>query len=287
MNMSCPRSLIFVALLAGLMACRRSETTSTAAASASAAPAAPSAAPISATLALTREQARGVLVAWNDALDRHDTAALAPLYAEAVGYYGKQLGAEAVVQMKTQALKSDPAFHQQIVGDPTFVDGDDIRVEFLKRSGRAPQPRDVKASLVVGLRKGKAVILQETDEPTETRGAKQAKGAKEASWQDICETTATEVVNALPQVKKEVASLSKDIEKRKDANFGGVGPIWEGNGFSEAIGIHTPERFESHISYDVRNDGVLSVFCTGQGDLTIPAAVQARVKKACTPPKAP
>ncbi len=275
----------------GLLACGRKETASVApTASASAAPSASISSAPAAGVTLTHEQVKAALVAWNDALDRHDTSALAPLYADTVDYYGKKLGGPAVVQMKAKALKRDSEFHQQIVGDPTFVDGDDIRVDFVKRSGRAPKLRDVKASLLVGLRNDKVVILRETDEPTESRAAKQAAAPETnegPSWQRNCENAADEVVNALPQVKKEVADLEKAVEKsERDVHMGGIGPEWDQNGgFSATIGIDNPERFENYIFYGVDSSGVLSV-TIGADDLPIPAAAQARVKKACTPPQA-
>jgi len=123
-----------------------------------------------ASTSLDRE-ARSLVLAWNDALDSHNPAALEGLYADQVRFYGKSLLRSAVVASKRAALSAKSTFHQQIVGDiSTKVEGDAVTAEFQKRSGSATKMLDVRARLE--LRRGdggRLVITAETDDVTEHR----------------------------------------------------------------------------------------------------------------------
>lgn len=129
---------------------------------------------------------------------------------------------------------------------------------------------DVKAMIVVV----GGQVLVESDAPSEAR----VKAARAGS----CEATAAKVVGDLPTVKKVIADDEKELAGRTDGrSVGSLGPIPdEGGGFSAAIGVHSPERFEAQIWYGVDAAGRLSVTYYGE-DVAVPAAALAEVERAC------
>jgi hypothetical protein len=226
--------------------------------------------------------ARAAIAAWTDALTRHDTKALALLYGDPVRFYGRETSRAAVLHGKGEAFARVPTFQQATVG-PIAVDTTDARrlvASFVKRSGPAGRTRNVRAKVGLALSPpadagpSRWVIVEETDDPSER--------SPEDKRRDDCEAMVGRVVNALPEVKKHVAEL-EDIGADPDsgANFGGIGPLYDDRGgFTEMIGLHTPERFESVISYDLDEAGHLTVSIYGD-DVTVPARALAGVQRAC------
>ena len=183
-------------------------------------------------------RARAVVTKWNDALDKHDLDALRALYADRIDFYGHSMTRDAVVTAKQKAFAAAPGFHQSIVGpiDLTHEKGV-FTARFQKRSGGAKQS-EVEARIVVD--DGK--VLVESDRTVNAP-------RKSAS----CEEVAGAVVFALPEVKRVIDEDFAELKSTKsDGNVGGIGPIpEEGGGFSAGIGIHTPERYEAQIWYEV------------------------------------
>jgi hypothetical protein len=99
---------------------------------------------------------------------------------------------------------------------------------------------------------------------------------------DECRRVADEVARALPAVAREIDALEKTA---RDAAPGiAMGGVDFGSSdtdlLSWGIGMHTPERYEGAIWCSVSRSGDLSVNVYGD-DVTIPASLQARVRRAC------
>jgi hypothetical protein len=218
-----------------------------------------------------KDEIRAAVLAWSDALDRHDLAALEAIYAPRVDLYGTSVPRAAAIATKKQAFARTPTFKQSIAL-PIAIEprGETFVATFVKRSGPDGKLRDANAKLVLARGDGGAIVVTvETDAATEKRGA-------EAS---SCEAVAGRVVHALPQVKKLLAEDEKALGK--DKHVGGIGPIEDpAGGFTASLGVHHPDRFESQIQYDVDAKGKLTVTVMGE-DVTPPAAALAEVAKAC------
>jgi hypothetical protein len=270
-------ALLFVALsLAGCRPKANADANAAADASANADANATADANASADVPADAKEARAVVLAWNTALDKHDIVALAGLYAPRVKFYGAgEVTFSALIEGKKRALGKGSTFHQQIVSDLDIAkgDGDSIDVRFTKRSG-APTLSDVRARLVLARGDaGKLLIVEETDEPSDARAQKRAARG--------CAEIAADVVNDLPQVKKLVADVRKELPKYPDRHFGGIGPLDEDDGgFTIGIGVHHPDRYEGLVWYTVKRDGTLTGTAMGE-DLDIPAAKKAEVARAC------
>jgi hypothetical protein len=222
------------------------------------------------------DEARRVVLAWNEALDARDPEALLLLYGDQVRYYGRDLPRAAVVHAKRVALQADATFHQRIVGEIQVIPGEDgATTGFLKRSGPASHLRDVHAKLVMQRNDGgPLLIVEETDDFTEK--------AKLSSAPTDCETAAAQAVDELPDVKRAVASAILAAEQSGGrASYGGVGPVDDENGgFSAGLGIHTDQRFEAEVWYSVDRAGRLSVTVLGT-DVAIPPKSLRTVATAC------
>jgi hypothetical protein len=222
------------------------------------------------------EEARRVVLAWNQALDERNPDALQPLYGEHVRYYGRDLTGSAVVGAKRVALHADTTFHQRVVGEIVVIPGEDVATAgFLKRSGPAGDLRDVHARLVMQRSDGGALlIVEETDDVTEK--------AKLDSTPIECERAAARVVDDLPDVKQAVASaILAGEQSGGQAHYGRVGPIDDENdGFSVGVGLHTDQRFEAEVWYSVDRSGRLSVTVLG-ADVAIPPSSLRTVATAC------
>jgi hypothetical protein len=230
------------------------------------------------SISVPGQEASRLATTWNDALDRHNVTALEGLYDAHVRFYGRDLPRSAVLSTKRAALGPQSDFHQQILGDIAVSPNDDgsWSATFLKRSGSAGKTRDVRAKLVLRQREGGAmVIVEETDGLTEAR---KAEGERSAP----CVTVAAQVVNDLPEVKREVARMVRVPEKSGGrAHFGGIGPTEDGqDGFTVGIGLHTDERFEGEIWYSVDAEGHVGVTVAGE-DLALPTAAKRKVEEAC------
>jgi hypothetical protein len=210
---------------------------------------------------------------WSSALDRHDVAALAPLYAARVQYYGRTLTRDAVLDAKRAALAAAGDFHQSVVGrvDASPESVGRVALTFTKRSGSGGKTSDVSAKLVLGKEAENFAIVEETDSVTESR--KQG-GAS-------CEEAASAAVEALPKVKSVIDELLKAAEASGDtAHFGGIGPIEDADGFTASLGLHTEDRFEARIAYTVDRKGHLGVVVDGEPQ-PIPAPTLRAVERAC------
>jgi hypothetical protein len=266
------------ALVLAVVGCHRDSPTRAALPETSAAIAASSPSPRPTQPDSLAQQARRVVLAWNEALDGRDPDALLPLYGEHVRYYGRDLPAAAVLDAKRVALRADATFHQRIVGEIEVIPGEDLATTgFLKRSGPAGNLRDVHAKLVMQRNDGgPLLIVDETDDVTEK--------AKFSSAPTDCAGAAARVVDDLPDVKRAVASaiLAADQSGGR-ANYGRVGPIDdESGGFSVGVGLHTDQRFEAEVWYSVDRAGRLSVTVLGT-DVAIPPKSPRTVATACRP----
>jgi hypothetical protein len=218
---------------------------------------------------------RRLVGAWNDALNRHDTKALESLYADRVSFYGERRSKADVVRAKQAAFRAERDFQQQIPGfiDVTRGVGDYSVARFSKRSGRPDHLRETKAKLVLGRGDGGPLrIFEEADE----------KAAEKQ--QAACETTAAEVVNALPQVKRRLAEAWARVDASNGKlRAGGLGPqdLDSPEEFSASIGIHGDESFETVVWYRVDREGRMTVGLEDQGTIDLPPAALRRVARDC------
>jgi hypothetical protein len=244
------------------------------------------------------------VTAWNQALDRHDVAALAGLYAQDACFYGQRMSKSAILESKRRALSADGSFTQQIVSPiqvVAVVSGESAIATFVKRSGDPGHLRDVRARLFL---KNFAIdyarpdaqwsIVGENEEGPaskpaldrcESEVAHSIRNVPEADSR--CDDAASEVFNALPEVKRAMARLWDDynarVKKEPSIAVGGFGPQDNGDGsFTVARGMHTEERFEDVASYHVdRTTGAFEVSIAGEDDPHIDAPYLQKVQAAC------
>jgi ketosteroid isomerase-like protein len=211
-------------------------------------PSASVAAPIAVDAGFTPEQeAAGVVKTWNDALDKHDVAALEKVYADNVVFYA--LGSKpkaSVIAMKKSALGPKSTFHQQIVDKIEVTKTDKgFEAAFTKRSGNGTKLGDTKALLVLAGSRGELRITEERDYPRP---------------KESCEDVASLVAWGIPEVKKAMDDVRAELKKHPDRTEGGLGPMTMEDGTIVAsLGVHSPERFETIASYTVYPNGRLDV----------------------------
>jgi hypothetical protein len=242
--------------------------------------AAASAAPapiVSAAATSPEASARALAAAWTKALNAADTQALGPLYADRVQFYGREMSNGAVVAAKARALASAKTYQQSIVGEVAVEPAGDgsLVLHFDKRSGPAGRLRDVRAKLVVIRGDGGALVIhEETDEPSEKRAASKNRAA--------CHEIAERAVSSLPQVKRALADIERDVAASGGrARSGGIGPLDEDDGgFSGGYGVHTDQRYEARVWYAVDAHGKLSVTILAD-DIPVPPDTQRKVHEAC------
>ena len=221
--------------------------------------------------------AKDLIQAWSRALDLHDLAALAPMYAPRVMFYGRDVPRAVVLAAKTRALGPGSTFHQSITSDIMVVRADDgtMRASFTKRSGAGSPPRVTDVAARVGMVRGDGgalAIVEETDVPSQGRATEMNRAG--------CHLAAAAAVHDLPAVKKLLADTQHEIDAHyKDRHLGGWGPIDEADGFSAALGVDQPERFENMVLYGV-HAGKLTVTVMGE-DVEISKDRQEAVAKAC------
>jgi hypothetical protein len=219
---------------------------------------------------------RRVVQTWSAALDRHDVGALASLYGEHVRFYGHDLTREAVIGAKRDALRAQPAFRQSIVGDIDVApsDGGSAVATFTKRSGQADKMRSVQGRLVLETSEGgPPTIVEETDEASNARRA--------ATERTLCEDVAARAVGELPSVKRAVADAQHSANQAGgNAHYGSITPIEDDDGFTVELGVHTPDRFESAVSYSVDRAGHLTVTVLEE-NVNAPAETLRAVARAC------
>ena len=224
------------------------------------------------------DDARRVVRAWSDALDRHDVEALRPLYADKVVYYTAQRTKAQVLGWKKNALGPTSTFHQQITSDIDITDGDGGTkiAMFTKRSGNGTKLGKTKAELILG--GSPLVINAELDAPKRA---------------DDCEAAVMSAFNALPAVQKAMDDVRKELPKYPDRTEGGVGPMHEDDGtISGMLGVFQPERFETIAGFSYAPSGVLEVTVMGDSFTSNAAAASdkahliapstmAKIKTAC------
>lgn len=233
----------------------------------SASPKASSHAPPHAVVALEQlTRARALVSAWDTALNRHDVAALAPLYAENVSFYGRATPRDELMRAKQRALTATPDYAQALSNLTLSRDADgSVKVNFTKRSGARNAQREVDASLRLQRSKDGFLIASESDAPSDARSDRDK----------TCMEVALEAAYALP----EVARAFKDAPA--DARPGGVTYTEEPTSGSAALGFHHDDHFEAVFSVDV-DAGKLNASQYGEA-LPVPSAVQARVRAKCAP----
>jgi DNA-directed RNA polymerase specialized sigma24 family protein len=136
---------------------------------------------------------------WSLAMDQHDLATLARLYADSVAYYDEwdaTIPRARVLAAKRSLLGPGSTFHQDIVSDVAVTPGATAGMRaarFRKHSGSVGHEQDVIGTLVVDKAlDGRLVISAETDEEAiKTRTA----------WRAACEKTADEAVHQVPAVQ--------------------------------------------------------------------------------------
>lgn len=109
--------------------------------------------------------------AWNDAIDKHDVAALEQIYGETVDYYGSPWPRARVLAAKRKALEAAPTFHQSIRDIGFDPEANEAVARFLKTSGTPGKMREVRGKLVLREESGKLRVVTETDEASEKRAA--------------------------------------------------------------------------------------------------------------------
>jgi hypothetical protein len=215
------------------------------------------------------------VVAWNTALDHHDTNALGALYAGRVSFYGRRSSRTEVIRAKQAAFAAEPDFHQRIPGyiDINLGVGDYYVARFYKLSGKSEPLSGTNAKLVVKRGDGGSwLILEEADdEASEKQNA-------------LCDTKAAEVVNALPAVQRKVAEASAQADTSNGKlHLGGISPqdLSAPDGFFASIDLQGDESSEPVLHYEVDREGHLKVLVGHEGPVSVPPAALRKVAQAC------
>ena len=215
------------------------------------------------------------VVAWNTVLDHHDTNALQAFYADRVSFYGRRSSRAEVIRSKQAAFAAEPNFHQRIPGyiDINLGVGDYYVARFYKLSGKSEPLSGTNAKLVVKRGDGETwLILEEADdEASEKQNA-------------LCDTTAAEVVNALPAVERKVAEASAQADTSNGKlHLGGIGPqdLSAPDGFFSTVTLQSDESYEPILYYEVDREGHLKVHVGHEGPIRVPAAALRKVAQAC------
>lgn len=193
-----------------------------------------------------------VVRAWNDALDKHDVAALEPLYGDPVFFYTKPQPKKTVLAAKKSALGPKSTFHQKIMDEIVVAKTDKgWSATFTKQSGNGARLGETKALLVLSADATDAgprsalVITEERDAP---------------STASACGAAATAVVHAIPAVKKLMDDTRKELAKDPKLVEGGTGPATMDDGTIVGDwGVFHPENFERVLSWTVYPNGRLDV----------------------------
>jgi hypothetical protein len=212
---------------------------------------------------------------WNEALNRHDVEKLGELYADTVLFYGHERSKAAVVAAKRAAFAKQPTFQQEIIGEISLNRPDEatMNARFQKKSGDASGFRVDAARLGLTRNGSGFLVIEEADE---------ASSREQNTIQAGCVEKAGAVVDALPEVKRAVASALAETERSDGGqSLGGLGPNDDGKGgFQMATGIHTDGRFEPRVDYAVDREGRLTVRVLGSDVKPSREALQS-VVRAC------
>lgn len=215
-----------------------------------------------------------MLKAWTHALNASDAAALEPLYAEKVRFYGSTFPRTEVIARKRKALAASPGFTQQVIGQPSYRDESDrIRVSFQKRSGLPGKLTDVRSTLVL-TKLPKLTIAEETDAATEQRFQRE----NEAKPTD-CASAVSALVDSTPLAAKLYATIDKNLKPypaSDDLHPGGMGPFMpaetDGKSYEVWIGVHHPDRFENYGTFSVTLKGDVTADSFELGNAPQPTA---------------
>ncbi len=214
--------------------------------------------------------------AWGAAIDRHDVKALEGMYAERVSFYGQRRSKAEVIAAKQSAFAAEPDFHLQIPGFIEITHGvrDYYVAKFNKLSGKLGNLRGTDAKLVIGRSNdGPLLIREEAD-----------SGTSDMQNSD-CSEVAAAVVNALPEVKHDLATADARANASKGAlRVGGIGPmdLDDPDGFSVMLGLNSDEQFETVVSYEVNREGLLSLSDVTYGaPVAIPPSALRKIAKTC------
>ena len=235
---------------------------------------APSASQMPSPLSAEDEAVLRKVRAWNQALDRHDVETLGKLYADKVRFYGQERSKVAVMSAKRTALKKQPGFRQELIGEISLErNNGNVRATFQKKSGLPGNFLVISATLELAPHAGDFVIVEESD---------QASAQKEPVNGGGCEEKAAEVAHALPEAKRAITEAMQEADRSDGgSSFGGFGPNEDGEGgFSAAEGLHTDGRFEPRFVYSVDRKGRLTVMAGGQ-ELEVPRDALKAVADAC------
>lgn len=186
---------------------------------------------------------------WNDALDKHDVAALEALYGDPVFFYVKPQPKKTVLAAKKSALGPKSTFHQKIMDEPVVAKTETgWSATFTKQSGNGARLGETKALLVFtgDPATGKPlVIAEERDAPSTAKA---------------CGDVASSVALAIPAVRKLMDDTRKEMAKDPKLVEGGMGPATMDDGtIVGEWGVHHPERFERVVAWTVYPNGRLDV----------------------------
>jgi hypothetical protein len=235
---------------------------------ASAAPAAPLA-PAPARL---QHPAESLLSTWSSALDRHDEALLATLYAPHVRFYGVRKTSAEVLGAKQQAFKKEPDFRQRISDVQIEKTAKGFAVRFEKRSG-ADLTASAQGRLVLeAFDSPKLLITEESDSVTDKRFAKKPPPSS-------CYAAVSAVVTSLPAIEADIRRVART---NPNVTPGGILYNEDARNVAAAQGYFHPERFEPRWWVDVQG-GALTVRDALSGEaLAVSDSLRTNVNLACS-----
>ncbi len=211
---------------------------------------------------------------WNSALDRHDTQALAGMYAPRVRFYGARKTVAEIVGAKNMAFAKDPDFHQRIGKVQIEKTPKGYGVRFEKYSGPT-LASVVAARLVLEAEGDRLLIVEETDALTDKRFEKPPTNS--------CYATVSETVSSLPLVEEDMRRVARQSPQVK---AGGILYNQEAGSLTAAQGYFHAERFEPRWWIDVvKGELVISDALSGEM-LAISEGQRAGVRQACGEPEA-
>jgi len=210
-----------------------------------------------------------VLVAWNDALNRHDIEALARFYGPQVRFYGQSKTSTDVAALKQTALTKQPNFRQRIDHLRVNRDGARVVIEFEKWSGPTLGSQ-ASGRVAFETVDGKFLIVEETDAPTEQRWGKHRS--------ESCSDVAFDIAAVQETI---IADRERVAREMPNARPGGITYEESAKSLDAAVGYFLPERFETRWSVRVEQ-GVLIIQDTlTQHNLSVTPWQRARVQAAC------
>ena len=219
------------------------------------------------------ERAYRAVLAWNEALERHDLVKLEKVYANEVLFYGYKRSKADVLAAQRAHFQKHPKFHQEIIGKIELqrVFDDLVQARFTKKSG-TPEDFEVVSSKL-DLRGVEFLVDEESDEKNSSEQEVMPEG---------CQAKIRHALDATPGIARVGAQITRDAEKSKGrAQVGGFGPQPDGEGgFDFVEGLSTGDRLESRITYHVDRGGKLTVRALS-AEVKIPQAALEAVEQAC------